>query len=130
MAPVAGGPCDRGLRVRLGNTCVKDLLRDVPGAPWVGLSAPTAGVQVRFLVGNRGSHVLCGVAKTAHKTSSGFSQFKVKSYFLLRNTEVIKSSSPQSVGVPVLQEPGILRMQFMGTVCVRGLGRTGHRPGL
>lgn len=97
------------LRCAQVTPCARDLPRDGPGGPVGRTRPPTAGVQVRFPAGNRGSHVPCSVAKTAHKTSLGFSQFKVKSYYLLRNTEVIKSSSPQSVGVPVLQEPGILR---------------------
>lgn len=84
------------------------------GVQWLGLSASSAGVQVRFLVGRLGSHMLCGAAKTTHETSLGFSQFKVKSYFLLRNTEVSKSSSPQSVGVQCYRSPASAEPSLWG----------------
>lgn len=103
---LAGDPRDRGLKCTQVALCVKGPPEGRPWAvQWLGRSVSTAGVQVRFLVGKLGSHMLCGAAKTTHKPSLVFSQFKVKSHFLLRNTEVSKSSSPQSVGVQCYRSP-------------------------
>ena len=40
---------------------------EFPGGPWLGLSAFTAGAQVRSLVGGLRSHKLCGMAKQKQK---------------------------------------------------------------